>query len=133
MIRQILGMTCQIIVIHILCPVIYFSHSLLHYIITLSKSMIFFGVHLFSNHRKIFLCSKARYTWHPWKLANFQEPPPSWPATSKILPPAWPRTGNFKRTPPVLSINSLILSAWLSIDFYLFRWSQPHPQSYLKK
>ena len=34
MTRQILGMTCQIIVIHILCLVIYFSHSLLHYIIT---------------------------------------------------------------------------------------------------
>ena len=34
---RILGMTRQIIVIHILCPVIYFSHtynSLLHYIIT---------------------------------------------------------------------------------------------------
>ena len=33
---QILGITCQIIVIHTLCPVIHFSHihnSLLHYII----------------------------------------------------------------------------------------------------
>ena len=37
MTKRILGMTCQIIVIYILCSVIYFSHihnSLLHYIIT---------------------------------------------------------------------------------------------------
>ena len=62
----VLGMTCQIIVIRILCPVIHFSHihnSLLHYIITSVIIDFFFGIHLFCNHRKIFLCSKGRYTY----------------------------------------------------------------------
>ena len=91
------------------------------------------------------------HIWRPWKLPNFQEPPPSCPATSKILPPTWPRTSNLKRKEKIIQgwlldvIRSFLqvgfcsqyqlinLVCWLSIDFYLFSWSQPRPQNYSKK
>ena len=41
--------------------------------------------------------------WRPWKLSNFQDSPPLFPSTSKILPP------NFKRKPHYLLFRDFIL------------------------
>ena len=57
--------------------------------------------------------------WRPWKLSNFQDPPP--PLSSYVqlcLLPPWPWTPNFKRTPLPLQIvaNQLkenITQGWL--------------------
>ena len=91
------------------------------------------------------------HRWRPWKLASFQEPPTSCPATSKILSLTWPRTSNLRRKENIIhggllhvirsslqvgfcSKYQLInLVCWLSADFYLFSWSQPRPLSYFKK
>ena len=133
MIRQILGMTCQIIVVHILCPVIYFSHSLLHGIITpVIMHFLFFGIHLFFNHRKIFLCSKGQYTCNVhenWPI--FKNPYPLVQLLPKFFHPL--DCGRaISNKPPCSQCQLINLVFWLSIHFYLFSCSQPHPQSYLK-
>ena len=86
---RILGMTCQIIVVHILCPVIHFSHIhnfLLHYIITSVIIDVFFQDSI--NHRKIFLCSKGRYTYEVhenWPI--FKNPHPLVQLIPKLFHP----------------------------------------------
>ena len=76
-------MTCQIIVIHILCPVIHFSHinnSLLHYIITsVISNDSFSGFNYFLTIEKYFFALRDD-------------------AHMKSM-----RTGQFSRTPTLLS------------------------------
>ena len=49
------------------------------------------------------------HIWRPWKLSNFQDPPPPFPSTWKILPFPWPWTSNFKRNlPPFPNDNQSI-------------------------
>ena len=76
-------MTCQIIVIHILCPVIHFSHinnSLLHYIITsVISNDSFSGFNYFLTIEKYFFA--LRDDTHMKSM----------------------RTGQFSRTPTLLS------------------------------
>ena len=40
------------------------------------------------------------HIWRPWKLSNFQDPPPPCPSMSKIIRHPRPWTSNFKRTSP---------------------------------
>ena len=42
----------------------------------------------------------------PWKLSNFQNPPPPCPPTSKLISLPWPWTSNFKRTPALQMITN---------------------------
>ena len=92
------------------------------------------------------------HKWRPWKLYNFQDPPPSCPSASKILPPLWPWTSNGPRPSPfqtttnqfkekkskddyhmlsgpsfrsafVFIINSLILPGFPLTSFHLFEAS----------
>ena len=103
---------------------------------------------------RIFLLIKKGMThiWRPWKLSNFQVPPPPCQFTSKIFPLPWSWTSNFKWTHPPLQMKTnrlkeniiegwllcvigsflqigfrfhyqLINLVWLSFDFFSFSCS----------
>ena len=48
------------------------------------------------------------HIWRPWKLSNFQDPPPPCPSGSKILPHPWFCTSNFRQPSPSPNDNQSI-------------------------
>ena len=119
MIRQILGMTCQITVIHILCPVIYFSHSLLHGIIT-SVIMDFFffsGFIYFLTIEKYFFALRDNTHTTSTKIGQFSRTPTLLSSYFQNSSTRLTVDVQLQINPPVLSVNSLILSSGFPLIF----------------
>ena len=118
MIRQILGMTCQIIVIHILCPVINFSHSLLHDIITpIIMDFFFLGFIYFLTIEKYFFALRDNTHTTSTKIDQFSRTPTLLSSYFQNSSTRLTVDVQFQINPPVLSVNSLILSSGFPLIF----------------
>ena len=133
---RILGMICQIVYCYSysLSGHLFFSFFItLHYYFCHIRWFFSGFIYIFSNHSKIFLCSKGRYIYdihENWPI--FKNPHPLVQLLPKYFHPLDLRRA-ISSEPPCSQYQLINFVCWLSVDFYLFSWSQPHPQSYLKK